>query len=422
MPGLRSWSSTSALLLVVSTTSSMVAPLVVSAPASAADFSDTRSHWARPFIEALADKQIIAGFSDGTFKPDAPVTRAQFAAIIKNAFNNSQIRVSQGFGDVSGNYWAATAIKRAYETGFMSGYPGNLFKPEQQIPKAQVLVSLSSGLTLTPTRPAATVVSVFRDAATIPDYATNGVAAATERNMVVNYPNVNFLNPNQTATRAEVAAFIYQALVSQGKVAAIAPSEGASNYIVRANGTATNPQNPGTPSRAVTRGTAINVKYLSSKKIVVTRGETINNLSLRTADDVRNSQGEIVIPRDSEIVGQLVPTSGSSSGVSAQFMAQKVTIGNQSYSLNAQSQIVNGQQVDRTSLLGVLKDAAVSAASQAVLATVLKQPIDVQGILTGLAGQATGNVNKADDLSDFLVIDPSTDLRLTLTSDFYGSF
>lgn len=418
MSGFRSVSSTSALLLVLGTASA-VAPLVVSAPAGAVDFSDTRSHWARPFIETLADKQIIAGFPDGTFKPDAPVTRAQFAAIVKNAFNNSQTRTPQGFSDVPSSYWAATAINRAYETGFMSGYPGNLFKPEEQIPKVQVLVSLSSGLKLTPSRPAATIVSTFRDAGTIPSYATSGVAAATERNMVVNYPNVNFLNPNQTATRAEVAAFIYQALVNQGKLSPLALSEGASNYIVR--GTAIDNQTTGTVgSRFVARGTSINVKYLASQRIVLTRGETINNLSLRTADDVRNAQGDIVIPKDSEIIGQLVPVTNSSSGMSARFVAQKVTIGNQSYNLVAQSQIV-GQQADRSTLLGTLKDAAVSTATQVVLARVLKQPLDLQSILSGLAGQATGNTTQANDVSDFIVINPSTDLKLTLGADFYGN-
>lgn len=420
MPGFRSWSSTSAALLALGTASSVVAPLVVSAPAGAVSFSDTRTHWAKPFIETLAEKQIIAGFADGTFKPDAPVTRAQFAAIVKNAFSSQQIRTAQSFKDVSSGYWAASAINKAYETGFMSGYPGSLFKPEQQIPKAQVLVSLSSGLKLTPTRPAAATLATFKDAGTIPSYATSGVAAATERNVVVNYPTVSFLNPNQTATRAEVAAFIYQAMVNQGQLSPIAQSDAASRYIVQANGVVVPTSSQSTDARfKVAKGTVVNVKYLGSKKLVITRGETINNLSLRTVDDVKNAQGEVVIPKDSEILGQLIPA--SSNQMSAQFVAQKVTVRNQSYNFNAESQVVGGQQTSQSTILGTLKDAAVSAASQVVLARVLKQPLDLQNILTGVAGQAIGNPRQADDLSDFMVIDPSTDLRLTLKSDFYAS-
>ncbi|NJK30086.1 MAG: S-layer homology domain-containing protein, partial [Acaryochloris sp. SU_5_25] len=59
---------------------SMMAPLFAVLPATAqTNFSDVSiSYWARPFIEKLAEKNVIKGFPDGTFKPDEPVTRAQF--------------------------------------------------------------------------------------------------------------------------------------------------------------------------------------------------------------------------------------------------------------------------------------------------------------------------------------------------------
>jgi len=80
---------------------------------------------------------------DGTFKPDQPVTRAQFAAIIRQAFNES--RQIRGFADVPAN-WAALRFKKP--TGFMAGYPGIV--PAQPGFKVQVLVSLASGFTLPP--------------------------------------------------------------------------------------------------------------------------------------------------------------------------------------------------------------------------------------------------------------------------------
>jgi hypothetical protein len=61
----------------------------------------------------------------------------------------------------------------------------------------------------------------YSDATVIPSYARSSVAAATENNLVVNYPNIKFLNPTQPATRAEVAAFVYQALVRSGQIQAI---------------------------------------------------------------------------------------------------------------------------------------------------------------------------------------------------------
>jgi hypothetical protein len=103
----------------------------------------------------------------------------------------------------------------------MSGYPGNLFKPNENIQRVQILVSLANGLNFAPTKPVETTLQTYSDSATIPSYARNSVSAATENKLVVNYPNIKLLNPTQPATRAEVAAFVYQALVRSGQVKAI---------------------------------------------------------------------------------------------------------------------------------------------------------------------------------------------------------
>ena len=434
MSSVRPWSSTGAVLLALGVTSSAIAPFIVSAPASAANFTDTSSHWARPFIETLAERQIIAGFPDRTFKPDAPVTRAQFAAIVRNAFSNSAVRVSRGFADVPSSYWAAPAIGKAYETGFMSGYPDSTFKPEQQIPKVQVLVALSSGLNFTPTRVADTTLATFRDSGEIPAYAKSGVAAAAERNVVVNYPNVSFLNPNETATRADVAAYIYQTLVNQGKLPPIATSEGANNYIARLNGTApttgTTPTTGSTPTPTPTstalnprylvpQGTPVNIRYLGSQKIVVTPGETINNLTLRVVDDLKNAQGQVVVPKDSDIVGQLIPVSSNGQILGTQFIAQRVSIGNQSYPFSARSQVVTGQPVTQNTNPGTLRDAATSAATSAVLATILGQKLDLGNILSSVTGGQPAPQTQATP--NLIVIDPSADLRLVVSNDFYAN-
>jgi hypothetical protein len=97
----------------------------------------------------------------------------------------------------------------------MVGYPGGVFKPQEQIPRVQVLVSLANGLSLSSNN--ANALSVYKDASQIPNYASGPVAAATQRQLVVNYPTPSQLNPNRVATRADVAAFVYQALVNAGR-------------------------------------------------------------------------------------------------------------------------------------------------------------------------------------------------------------
>ncbi len=187
--------------------------------AAPSNFSDVQGNWAQAYIEALASRDIIGGFPDGTYRPNDPVTRAQFAAIINKAFNPVANRAGINFVDVSNSFWGYQAIQSAYRGGFLSGYPGQVFRADQRIPRVQVLVSLSSGLGIGSGEPA--VLSRYQDAAQVPDWARGSTAAATQRNIVVNYPAVGQLNPNREATRAEVAAFVYQALVSAGQAEAI---------------------------------------------------------------------------------------------------------------------------------------------------------------------------------------------------------
>ncbi len=180
------------------------------------------NYWAKTYIEALASQNIIAGFPDGSFKPNDPVTRAQFATIVTKALTPTSKRASIKFKDVATNFWAYAAIQSAYQSEFVSGYPDGTFKPQQQIPRVQALVALANGLGLTANNQ--NVLSFYTDAAQIPNYAIAPVAAATARQLVINYPTAKQLNPNRQATRAEVAAFVYQALVNAGRAQPIPSS------------------------------------------------------------------------------------------------------------------------------------------------------------------------------------------------------
>ena len=185
-------------------------------PGGATAFIDVApNYWAKSYIEALASKGVIAGFPDGSFKPNEPVTRAQFAAIVTKAFAPQAQQQATNFRDVSRNFWAYDAIQTATRSPFLAGYPNNTFRPQLEIPRVQVLVALANGLGLTANNP--NVISVYADANQIPGWAQPSVAAATATQLVVNYPTATQLNPTREATRAEVAAFVYQALVNAGQ-------------------------------------------------------------------------------------------------------------------------------------------------------------------------------------------------------------
>ena len=186
--------------------------------AQAAAFPDVpNGYWAAPFIAALSQRGLIAGVNDGMFKPDEPVNRAQYAALLSGVLRPAQ----QGeipFNDVPANFWGNQAIDEAVKSDFLKGYPDKTFKPEQPISKMQVLLSLADGFDLPKPADPTPALQALDNRSQIPDWAKPAVAAAAQSNVIVSYPDVKQFQPNQPATRAEVAAMLYQALRTKGNL------------------------------------------------------------------------------------------------------------------------------------------------------------------------------------------------------------
>jgi parallel beta-helix repeat protein len=188
-------------------------------PTPTIELTDIANHWAGGFIRELVKLGIVNGFPDRTFKPDATMTRAQYAALVVKAFNPSPNRSAIKFKDVPADFWASKVIQQAYQGLFLSGFPDNTFGPNKNIQRVQVIVSLVNGLGLSSDGTA--TIKVFDDQAKIPEYAKDEVVKAIDKEIIVNHPNLKQLNPTRDATRGEVAAIVYQALVDAGRVATI---------------------------------------------------------------------------------------------------------------------------------------------------------------------------------------------------------
>ncbi|MEO0351533.1 MAG: S-layer homology domain-containing protein [Cyanobacteria bacterium P01_A01_bin.15] len=185
-------------------------------------FRDVVGHWAAPFIDAMATADLIKGFFDGSFRPDALVTRAEFAALAMATFpaTGSEQRRFQPFRDVASDFWARPVIYQAQAQGFIAGFPDNTFRPNDPMIRAQALVALINGLKLG--EGSASEIGVYDDRAYVPPYAVEEVAMATRRSIVVNYPNVAELRPMQPITRSETTALVYQCLVTLGRMRPLA--------------------------------------------------------------------------------------------------------------------------------------------------------------------------------------------------------
>ena len=100
-------------------------------------FSDVpKGYWAANYIGYMQQFGIITGYSDGSFRPDAPVTRAEFAAIASRFEKLTE--GSKSFTDVPDTYWAARYISFAATRGWVTGYSDGTFKPEDPITRAEV--------------------------------------------------------------------------------------------------------------------------------------------------------------------------------------------------------------------------------------------------------------------------------------------
>lgn len=100
-------------------------------------FSDVpKGCWAANYIGHMQQFGIITGYSDGSFRPDAPVTRAEFAAIASRFEKLTE--GSKSFTDVPDTYWAARYIDFAATRGWVTGYSDGTFKPENTITRAEV--------------------------------------------------------------------------------------------------------------------------------------------------------------------------------------------------------------------------------------------------------------------------------------------
>ncbi|MDS3861933.1 S-layer homology domain-containing protein [Thermosynechococcaceae cyanobacterium BACA0444] len=359
-------------------------------------FSDVQGIWGQTCIESLVRRNIISGYPDGTFRPNAAVTRAEFAAMLSKAFPTAPInRSANQFSDVQSNFWAYSGIQNSSRTGFLSGYPGNYFRPNENIPRVQALVALASGLNYIPTSSVDVTLENFNDANVIPEYARSAIAAATERQLVVNYPNVRDLQPTQLASRVDIANFLCQATKTgtqafvPTRYVALAPPQSPTPTPVPAPVRPSLSQAPAN----IAVGTQIPVRYLDAPLILLAPNETVE-INLATTANINDSWGRVAIPRGSLIHGQIQPVQGGS-----RFVADGLRLKNdQQIPLSATSSVVGkALSLRDPNIINVLRNSAIgSTVAAAVNNLAGNQTIAVMKILPGTVPNYV-NTNKGNN-------------------------
>ncbi len=182
-------------------------------------------YWAAPQIKLLSEQGIIVGYPDGTFKPDANVTRAEFAAMAIRALGQQHTKVAQPvhFTDINEEYWAYEDIQKALYFDLIScDKAGELFRPEDSVSRAESLTVAVNALTtetISQAKAKEVLAQIYTDAHTIPEWFLIPAGKAEILGMIVVAPSAQkaALEAERPATRAEVSAILYN-MMEQAKL------------------------------------------------------------------------------------------------------------------------------------------------------------------------------------------------------------
>ncbi|MEW5762939.1 MAG: S-layer homology domain-containing protein [Bacillota bacterium] len=183
-----------------------------------AAFGDIGGHWAEEVIRALGARGVLQGYPDGTFRPERPVTRAEFVVLVVRALGwRVDPSGRPAFGDAGAiPAWARPYVAAAQENGLVNG-DGRLFRPQAGITRVEAASLLVRVLTRVGLLPAIVPDPAqpdgelpFRDAAALPAWARADVARAHAAGLVRGYPDGRFA-PQAPVTRAEAATLLYRA-------------------------------------------------------------------------------------------------------------------------------------------------------------------------------------------------------------------
>lgn len=195
-------------------------------PSMAFQFPDvSENHWASSQIDELSDKGVIVGYPDGTFKPDDNVTRAEFASMAIRALGQEHASVAQpvNFTDIDSEYWAYDSIQKALYFELIScPQEGDVFRPDDTVTREESMTVAVNALTTEQISEAKAkeVLSKYADAASIPQSFLIPAGKAEILDMIVVMPADDkkaSLEPTRPATRAEVAAILYN-MMEQAKL------------------------------------------------------------------------------------------------------------------------------------------------------------------------------------------------------------
>jgi hypothetical protein len=217
VPALNTNGTISVTALVAGDTVSQAATATVQSMSTVPVFSDVpTSYWAYDAINSLSVKDIVSGYPDGTFKPDASITRAEFATMLVKALGLNTAGSTGQFTDVTTGDWCYGSVNTAVYASLTSGIGDHLFSPNDPITREQMAVMVAKALGTNAPAVDRTELNAFSDRSAVSSWAVTGMEDVVKAGILSGMHD-GTLAPKAEATRAQAAAMIYKLLTVLAK-------------------------------------------------------------------------------------------------------------------------------------------------------------------------------------------------------------
>lgn len=166
---------------------------------------DYEGHWAEDTIDLWINNGYIKGYSDGSFKPEGLITRAEFITMVNKLFSYNE-KADINFSDVQTDDWYYEEVQKAYKAGYINGVSEFKFSPDSYLTREQAAVIISKIMNLEEN---INTTNPFADKDLISDWALGYVNSAAESKFITGYSDSTF-RPQNPIKRAEAAVILFR--------------------------------------------------------------------------------------------------------------------------------------------------------------------------------------------------------------------
>ena len=194
----------------------LCALFLMNSPANAFYTDMDESHWCYQSIKFLTEIGVLVGYPDGTYKPDIPVSRAEFASMVIKSLGQENANVSQEihFSDIQPDFWGYRIIQKAVYFDLIPDAKGEQFRPYDPVTRAEAISIAVNALTtsqISEQRAQSIISKSYEDYTQLPAWFLMAAAKSQLLDLDVITPgHEGKMEPNRPMNRAEVAALLYK--------------------------------------------------------------------------------------------------------------------------------------------------------------------------------------------------------------------